>query len=95
MGIIKSSSLRGIECTDAYHVVSDVRYYKMENGVRFTLSSFFNRDARIENSHNWLHQTIHTFTPTGSFEVAGEYNISTACYNYVKTLDAWSGSVDI
>ena len=95
MAVQQSFNFKGIEITDGYHVVSNVRYDKLGNNVRFGLASYFDLGTRESNSYNFLKDQTFYFTPSGSYDVVGDTDISTACYIYLKTLPEWSGSVDV
>lgn len=94
MALQKTYNLKGFEIQDAYHVTSEVKYNKLYNSVKFELRTYVTVDARDEEPRNYLARESHVFFPTGSYDVVGN-DISTACYSYLKTLDNWSGSVDV
>jgi len=94
MALQKTYDLKGLEITDAYHVTSEVKYDKLYNSVRFELRTYANAEARNEEPRNYLARESHVFFPTGSYDVVGN-DISSACYSFLKTQEAWSGSVDV
>lgn len=95
MALQKAHEFKGIEIPNGYHVVSNVRYDKLGNTLRFNIASYFDADTRGSGSHKFLGEETFYFNPSGSYDVVGDNDISTVCYNYLKTLDAWSGSVDV
>lgn len=94
MALQKTHNLNGLEVTDAYHVVSEVKYNKLYSSVRFEVLTYVNSSSRDEDPRKYIARESQVFAPSGSFSVIGN-DISTACYNYLKTLDNWSGSVDV
>lgn len=95
MALKKSYNFKGIEITDGYHLVSNVRYDKLQNSIRFGLVSYFDEETRISGSNDFISEQTFYFTPSGSYDVVGDNDISTACYTYLKGLEEWSGSIDI
>lgn len=94
MALQKTYNFKGLEITDGYHLVSFARYSKGNNGITFRIDSYTSKDARDSDLSNNLNSEVYDFNPSGSYDVVGN-DISTACYNYLKTLDNWSGSVDV
>lgn len=94
MALQKTHNLKGLEVADAYHVVSDVRYDKIYNNVRFHIRTYTSSSIKETEPENYIDISTQTFYPTGSYSVIGN-DISTACYTFLKTQDAWSGSVDV
>lgn len=94
MALIKTYDFNGIEITNAYHVVGYVKYSKIDNKVTFRLDSFINEAKRNEDSRQSFVTTGYEFEPSGSHSTVGN-DVSTACYNYLKSLTEWSGSVDV
>lgn len=95
MALQKSYNFKGIDITDAYHAVTSVKYYKDLGEVKFTLETYGSKAARDEDIGNSIGTYFINFTPTGSYDVVGSQDIATSCYTYLKTLDQWSGSVDV
>lgn len=94
MALQKTHNLNGLEVIDAYHVATDIKYDKLYNNVRFEIRTYINSGSREEDPRNYIVRESQTFYPTGSYSVIGN-DISTACYTFLKTQDAWSGSVDV
>jgi len=94
MALQKTYQFKGLEITDGYHLVSFARYGKLNNGVTFRVDSYVSKDVRDSSLQSSLFSEVYDFTPSGSYDVVGN-DISTACYSYLKTLDNWSGSVDV
>lgn len=94
MALQKTYQFKGLEITDGYHVVSFVRYSKGTNEVTFRVDSYVSKNTRDSGLENNLCSEVYDFTPTEAYDVVGS-DISTACYMYLKTLDNWSGSVDV
>jgi hypothetical protein len=94
MALQKTYDLKGLEVANAYHVVSDVRYNKLYNNVRFELKTYVSSGSKDNEPEDFIAAQTHTFFPTGSYDVVGN-DISSACYTFLKTQDTWSGSVDV
>lgn len=94
MALQKTHNFNGLEVTDAYHVVSKVKYNKLYSNVRFEILTYINSGSRDNDPRKYIARESQTFFPTGSYDTIGN-DISSACYTFLKTLDAWSGSVDV
>lgn len=94
MALQKTYNFKGIEITNSYNLIESVQYSKLENAVQFKVAVYANQETRISGSFDYINIETHRFNPSGSYSVVGN-DVSTACYNYLKTLDNWSGSVDV
>lgn len=94
MALQKTYNLNSLEVTDAYHVISQIKYNKLYSNVRFEILTYVNSSSREDDPRKYIARESQIFAPTGSYDVIGN-DISSACYTFLKTLDAWSGSVDV
>ena len=93
MALQKTYNFKGLEIINSYNLVESVQYSKLGNAVRFKVAVYANKETRSSGSFEYITVETYKFYPSGSFSIVGN-DISTACYNYLKTLDNWSGSVD-
>lgn len=94
MALQKSLSFKGLTIDESYTIVSSHQYDKINESVNFTYSTYANSGSRADDLLNFLEQDRNSFAPSGSYSIEGNVVID-ACYNFLKTLPEWSGSVDV
>lgn len=96
MALQKSYTLKGFNFPESYNVISDVRYTKFGQRVRFMVNSYPNSSSREDNFFdNPVLQKDYVFTAEGDYTVDENTNIFNICYSYLKSLPEWSGSIDV
>lgn len=96
MALQKNSIIKAFNFTESYNVISDIRYSKNGNRVRFIVNSYPNSGSRADNFfNNPVYQKDYAFIADDPYRLDGSSNAIEVCYNYLKTLPEWSGSVDV
>jgi len=94
MAIQKKYNYKGIELENAYLVITNAEYSKFENIVSFNLSIYANQETREQTPVYSLGSELHDFYPTGSYDIISN-NIIESCYNYLKTQNEYSSSIEV
>lgn len=94
MALQKTLYFKGLTIDDSYTIVTNYRYDKINESIHFTYSIYANSGSRANNIFDFLEQKQNNFQPSGSYNIE-ENVVVDACYNFLKTLPEWSGSVDV
>lgn len=99
MALQMTVSISGVEVTDAYHVVSRTAWVMGGGELHFELATF--KDAAAANAYETDPRTAagplgtkKYRTSAGTYAKGGD-NAHKQAYTYLKTLDEWSGAVDL
>jgi len=96
MALQKSYTIKGFNFPESYNVISDIRYNKNGQRVRFIVNSYPISSSREENFFdNPILQKDYVFIAEEDYRIDENTNIFNVCYSYLKSLPEWSGSLDV